>query len=113
MHASSRSPIPHPNIKRNLALTRNLNCHLNSKQMDIPDAHGRNANTDTGTHAHTNPCSQLNSEDAVIIDTPARNILVEQAKRCLAWAHDPDRAAVPGAENMTKDQVMRQGGYQS
>ena len=46
-----------------------------------------------------------------IIDEYARNILIEQAKRCLAWAHDPDRAAVPGAENMTEDQVTGQGCY--
>ena len=31
--------------------------------------------------------------------------MIEQAKRCLAWAHDPARTVVPGAEDMTKDQV--------
>ena len=40
-----------------------------------------------------------------IIDEHSRNILIEQAKRCLAWAHDPARTVVPGAEDMTKDQV--------
>ena len=35
-----------------------------------------------------------------------RNILIQKAKRCLAWANDPARTVVaPGAENMTKDQV--------
>merc|ERR1719182_1364083 len=47
--------------------------------------------------------NQLQSEDVDIIDENARNILIEQAKRCLAWAHDPARTPVPGAEDMTKD----------
>ena len=52
-----------------------------------------------------NPNSQLKSKDVEIIDESARNRLIEQAKSCLAWAHDPARTVVPGAENMTKDQV--------
>ena len=31
--------------------------------------------------------------------------MIEQARRCLAWAHDQARTVVPGAENMTEDQV--------
>ena len=31
--------------------------------------------------------------------------VIHKAKACLAWAHDPDRKAIPGAENLTKDQV--------
>ena len=34
-----------------------------------------------------------------------RKKLIAKAKSCLAWANDPARAAVPGAENMTNDQV--------
>merc|ERR1712037_793932 len=54
------------------------------------------------TAAATNP---LKSNDVDIIDEYSRNILIEQAKRCLAWAHDPARTRVPGAEDMTKDQA--------
>lgn len=31
--------------------------------------------------------------------------LVNKVKSCLAWANDPARAAVPGADNMTNDQA--------
>ena len=31
--------------------------------------------------------------------------LVTKVKNCLAWAKDPARAVVPGAESMTNDQV--------
>ena len=34
-----------------------------------------------------------------------RNHVIAKAIRCLEWAHDPARPVVPGAENMTKDQV--------
>ena len=39
------------------------------------------------------------------IDEIDRTIMIEKAKMCLEWAHDPSRAAVPGAENMTDNQV--------
>ena len=45
------------------------------------------------------------SKHVDIIDESDRNILIEKAKRCLAWAHDPARTVVPGVEDMTKDQV--------
>ena len=34
-----------------------------------------------------------------------RKRVVSKAKRCLEWAQDPERPAVPGAEQMTQDQV--------
>ena len=34
--------------------------------------------------------------------------VIHKAKACLAWAHDPARKAIPGAENVTKDQVCGQ-----
>merc|ERR1712032_1411947 len=43
--------------------------------------------------------------DADPINKNDRNRVINKAERCLAWAHDPERAAVPGAENMTKDQA--------
>merc|ERR1719247_3367420 len=62
----------------------------------------RTATQTAKTAAATNP---LKSKDVDVIDKYSRNILIEQAKRCLAWAHDPARTAVPGAEDMTKDQA--------
>ena len=41
------------------------------------------------------------------IDELDRDHVIGQAERCLAWAHDSARPAIPGAENMTKDQVRR------
>ena len=43
--------------------------------------------------------------DADPINNYDRNRVINKAERCLAWAHDPERAAVPGAENMTNDQA--------
>merc|ERR1711939_1160797 len=43
--------------------------------------------------------------DADPIDNYERTEVINKAERCLAWAHDPARAAVPGAENMTNDQA--------
>ena len=34
-----------------------------------------------------------------------RDRVIDKAKRCLAWAHDPARPAVTGAEALTNDQV--------
>ena len=34
-----------------------------------------------------------------------RDKVIHKAKACLAWAHDPERKAVPGAGKITKDQV--------
>merc|ERR1719247_3515648 len=62
----------------------------------------RTATQTAKTAAAMNP---LTSKDVDIIDAYSRNILIEQAKRCLAWAHDPARTVVPGAEDMTKDQA--------
>ena len=36
-----------------------------------------------------------------------RNKLFNRAKRCLAWAQDPARPVIPGAEHMTNEQVRR------
>ena len=43
--------------------------------------------------------------DVKAIDKMERRIMTAKAKQCLAWAHDPARPAVPGAEHMTNDQV--------
>merc|ERR1712210_371622 len=34
-----------------------------------------------------------------------RNEVIDKATRCLAWANDPARPVVPGAEAMTNDQA--------
>ena len=39
------------------------------------------------------------------IDKIDRHIVNDKAEMSLAWAHDPARPVVPGAENMTNDQV--------
>ena len=53
--------------------------------------------------------SNNKSEDAsrrmVPISSKDRDEVIDQATRCLAWAHDPARLPVPGAESMTNDQV--------
>merc|ERR1712048_42166 len=43
--------------------------------------------------------------DADPINKSDRNKVINKAERCLAWAHDPEREAVPGAENMTNEQA--------
>jgi len=43
--------------------------------------------------------------DADPINKSDRNKVINKAGRCLAWAHDPEREAVPGAENMTNEQA--------
>ena len=40
------------------------------------------------------------------INKKSRDLVIDKARRCLAWAHDPARPAVPGAEAMTNDQVF-------
>ena len=50
--------------------------------------------------------SKTSASDVGIIDQYERNRVLHAAERCLAWAHDPARTAVPGAENVTDDQVF-------
>ena len=49
-----------------------------------------------------------NGGDAELINDLDRDQLIDTAKRCLAWAHNPARAVVPGTENVTNDQVRQQ-----
>merc|ERR1719247_302624 len=65
----------------------------------------KRARTSTQTAKTAAAMNQLNSKGVDTIDESARNILIGQAKCCLAWAHDPARTVVPGAEDMTKDQA--------
>ena len=39
------------------------------------------------------------------INKKDRDRVIDKARRCLAWAHDKERPAVPGADAMTNDQV--------
>ena len=48
-------------------------------------------NTDT---SHLHPISEIEKKR-----------VINKAKRCLQWAQDADRPPVPGAANMTDDQV--------
>ena len=39
------------------------------------------------------------------IDDLERTLVIDTAKRCLAWAYAPTRSVVPGTEKLTKDEV--------
>ena len=67
--------------------------------------------TANATKAMFDECKELNSQRKKRvpgldpIHNNERKIVIDKAKRSLAWARDPGRAVVPGAENMTEDQV--------
>merc|ERR1719247_3811515 len=65
----------------------------------------KRARTSTETAKTAAATNKRKSEDVDVMDKYSRNTLIEQAKRCLEWAHDPARTPVPGAEDMTKDQA--------
>ena len=52
--------------------------------------------------------NKIEPRDVEPIDKNARDIAIDRTKRCLEWAHDPARPAVPGAENLTNAQVWQQ-----
>ena len=84
-----------------------------SEQEDEKSDHGVSACTITANAAAKMFEELRQREDSSPRDVPRVSHirkgqlkqLIKKAKRCFAWAHDPARVAMPGAENVTNDQV--------
>ena len=71
----------------------------------VPHSSARTA--DVATAMFTESKKEQNNSVSRIrpINKKDRDHVIDKAKRCLKWAHDPARPVVPGAEAMTNDQV--------
>ena len=76
---------------------------FSTKKSSVTPANAKNtdgnADLDLDTETNTDT-SQLH-----LISKIEKKRVINKAKRCLQWAQDADRPRVPGAENMTNDQV--------
>ena len=72
---------------------------------DVQHSSARTADVATAMFRESNRKRKQSVSQMSPINIKDRNCVIEKARRCLAWAHDPARPVVPGAEAMTNDQV--------
>ena len=86
--------------------------HVVSSDLTLaPTATTHTANAATAM-AQESKSLKEDSENSVYnvapINKTARDLVIDKAIRSLAWAHDEERQQVPGASQITNDQVRRQ-----
>ena len=88
----------------------NVNTHVHTEYLSQTCTHTNmrtykhvHSHAHTHTHAHTYGCVAGGCREP--ISEIEKKRVINKAKRCVQWAQDADRPPVPGAANMTDDQV--------